>query len=154
MRDFISSGYAWPIIDDRHLHILTIFLRPDHQLPAANGLHSIQGIVDDIRPHLVQFPHHGQYLWQLLVEFFFEFDIALLQFILHHRERVIDTLMDIGQLFSLALIHMGEVLDGLHQVKDAFRRLLNVLHQSFGHEVRVDPVEDRRQVFLRNMIFE
>src|SRR6266436_4209776 len=111
-----------------------IVFADDANLEFAVAVHRVSGVVNQVGPDLIQFAATGHNLGQAGSVIASNGDPAL-QLVMHDRERVFDTVLDVHLLHG-ALIHIGIFFDGADKIGDARRAVLKFLGDAIHFQER------------------
>src|SRR5258708_29252631 len=114
---------ARPIVGNFHEN--EIVFADDANPEFAVAVHGVGGVVNQVGPDLIQFAATGHNLGQA-GRVISRIGDAALQLVMHDRESVFDTVLDVHLLHG-ALIHIGIFFDGTDKIGDARRAVFNFL---------------------------
>src|SRR5258708_14191102 len=117
---------SWSVIANLNYNATVVAVGSNSQL--SFSAHGIDGIVDDVGPHLVEFAPERihQQRYPLVVALYSH---SLLQFMVENRERSFQALHDIDAL-DRGLVHVGVFLYRTDQIGDPRRTTLDFMQQT------------------------
>ena len=135
---------AAAVVGDFHHHLVVIQKCGDADLPRS--FDRVDGVIEQIRPHLVEFAAVGHDSWNRAIVLARDRD--LLELVAQHRQRVLNPFVHV-HLLHRRLVHVRIRFDGFDQLGNARRAPFHLVQQRIQRQARFQPTEGVTQRLTR-----
>ncbi len=133
------GGNTAAVVDDFGVDEFAILPRFDADFARLGQ--GVDGVVDEVSPHLIHLARTHAHLWQIVGHIHLYFNMVGFDFVMQDAQRTVHAIAQDDDFFVGSAIHVGVFLDGVHQIADTLGGFGNFVHHPFGGQDIVDPIQ-------------